>query len=130
MADDVDVDVRGPLFDGRALIALDDMVEDLADTVADAGVVAVRVELARVLREPTGYYASQIRTEQVGGDPDEVRVGDDVVYGAWLAGVGSRNSPASSFPGYDHWTRAREDVEQALPTVVEPVVTRHVRRMG
>lgn len=121
---DVDVTVRqrGPLFDGRARAALDDFIGEAVEAVADAGVLEVREQLDRVLRNPTGHYRSRIAVEDRATD-DRAVVGDQgVVYGPWLAGVTSRNVE-TGFPGYGHWQdttreltdRAAEIAQRELP---------------
>jgi len=94
----IDITASGPLFDGRAEPAVEEFLREAEDDVAAEGVEMVGDALHAVLRHPTGYYESQLGWERVGSH-DEV-YGDKVIYGAWLEGVGSRNSPVTVFPGY------------------------------
>lgn len=123
----VDAGQSGPVFDGRAAAAVDAFVDEAEREIAREGVNIVRAELDRVLKHPTGYYRSQIRTDRAGGD--RVVTDGRVVYGPWLAGVGSRNYPKTSFRGYDHWRRATRRIQTLSRTVAERVLPKYLRRM-
>ncbi len=60
----VTVTTTGPLFDGRALRALDRLADDVTEVVADQGVTDVKQFLDSVLQNPTGFYQSRIQVEQ------------------------------------------------------------------
>jgi hypothetical protein len=76
-------EMRGPLFDGRAVVMAQHMTDEIEQEIAlDAGVQVID-ELNRVMKHPTGYYTSQIDVEPYAGG---YRVWDQgVVYGPWLA---------------------------------------------
>lgn len=127
---DVDVHMRGPIFDGRAARAAHDFVRTAEEEIATRlGVHVVRGELDRVLKHPTGHYRSKIAAGRRGGS--FVVHDNDVVYGPWLSGKGSRNAPVTSFGGYDHWERATEKINQRAPRVAGSLLRqRFLRRMG
>ena len=100
----VDVDVEGPVFDDRGRAAVDVFCRRLENAVAQEGVTVVRALLGGVLRHPTGYYESKVMWASKASFAEVI--GDSVVYGAWLEGVGSRNSPATRFAGYFTFRRA------------------------
>uniref|UniRef100_UPI00366DD9F3 hypothetical protein n=1 Tax=Paenibacillus chitinolyticus TaxID=79263 RepID=UPI00366DD9F3 len=52
-----------------------------------------------------------------------------VVYGPWLAGVGSRNYPVTKFQGYPHWIRARLRLRDRKQGIAERLLRRFVGRM-
>ena len=85
----------GPVFDGRARAAVSAYIDDAEETIAQHGVNVVRSEMDHFLRNPTGYYESRIQTDRAGGD--SVVTDGGVIYGPWLAGVGSRNAPETRF---------------------------------
>lgn len=92
-----DVQTSGPLFDGRADIALRHACEDAERTIAILGASMARQQLNRVLRKQTPYYRLQVEAQ-----PEEPgwKVWDqDVIYGPWLEGTGSRNR-TTRFKGY------------------------------
>lgn len=101
---DAEVEVKGPLFDERGQEAVTVFCQRLENAVAEEGVTVVRGLLGEVLRHPTGYYASKVMWASKGFFSEVI--GDSVVYGAWLEGVGSRNSPVTRFAGYFTFRRA------------------------
>ncbi len=118
----------GPLFDGRAARAVVQLERDATKKLASEGVDEVRLQLDRVLVNPTGAYKSRIRPGRK--DPSRYEVTDGgSVYGPWLAGVGSRNQ-TSRFKGYAHWRRATQKLQRNATKIVQPVTTRQVRKMN
>jgi hypothetical protein len=84
-----------------------DVAEALAENSQDAWVG----NLQRSIRHPTPYYWTQIDIRQVSSTRYEVH-DHDIVYGPWLEGTGSRNSPNSVFPGYWSLARAKETMKR------------------
>lgn len=118
MAGEVTVTATGPLFDGRAERAVQEFVDDARDEIGAHAEDLVLARLGTVLQHPTGYYESQVRARN--GGADRVVVSDGgVVYGPWLAGVGSRNFPATRFKGYDHWRQAKQAIERDAPEIAD-----------
>ena len=121
------VTISGPLFDGRALRAAAVMTEEIIRDVGQEAFHEVGIALDAVLKHPTGYYESQITTDRT---TSGVLVHDSgVIYGPWLAGVGSRNE-TSRFKGYSHWLRARQRTQNRVRSIARPVVRKHVARMN
>lgn len=123
----VSVDVDGPIFDGRAPRALDDIAEAVGDAVAEQGFKDIHFTLARVLRHPTGYYQSQIRDRAMGSA--HVLYDNRVIYGAWLEGTSSRNSPVTRFPGYFTFRRVTWALKKKAPAIAEGAVRRNLWRL-
>ena len=125
--DGVDVDLRGPIFEGRAPQIVDAFCREVEEEVADHGVNLVHAELSHVLRNPTGYYESRIQTDRAVGD---VAVTDGgVVYGPWLEGVGSRNH-STRFKGYATFRRVAPRLEDASGGIAERVLHKYLGRLG
>ena len=112
-----DVITIGPIFDGRAEAELERYVSDLKETLGNEGVNRVRAHLDSVLRHQTGRYVAGVHTDRSVGD---LAVRDaQVVYGPWLEGVGSRNSPATRFPGYHTFRIVGQDLDRAAEGIAE-----------
>ncbi|MFE4716858.1 hypothetical protein ACFRLW_10455 [Streptomyces sp. NPDC056728] len=120
----VDVSTRGPIFDGRARAAANAYVNRLERDLAETGVEIVREELDKVLRHQTPYYETRITVER-----EHIVTDGGVVYGPWLAGVGSRNYPVTKFQGYPHWIRARLRLRDRKQGIAERLLRRFVGRM-
>lgn len=121
---DVSTRSSGPLFDGRARRLVNDYVDNLERRLAEEGLEILRGEMHRVFRNPTGYYESRCKVVE-GHKITDSRV----VYGPWLAGIGSRNYPVTKFKGYDHWTRTRDQLNERKRGIGERLLRRYVGRM-
>jgi len=121
---DVSTQARGPMFDGRAQRALNSYVDHLERRLADDGRTILLDQLDRVLKTQTPYYATRI--EVVDGN----KVWDNrVIYGPWLAGIGSRNYPVTKFKGYDHWIVTRRILNERKQGIGERLLRRYTGRM-
>ncbi|MFE7973006.1 hypothetical protein [Streptomyces shenzhenensis] len=121
---DVSTQSRGPLFDGRAQALANRYVDHLERQLADEGRNILLDELDRVLRTQTPYYATRIKVE------DGNKITDSrVVYGPWLAGIGSRNYPVTKFRGYDHWIVTRDKLNARKRGIGERLLRRYTGRM-
>jgi len=105
-----DVIVNGPVFDGRADIALTQACRESERSIAILGASRMRSFLQTVLRKQTPYYRLQVEASP---DHPGWKVWDQkVIYGPWLNGTGSRNK-TTRFKGYFHvrvtaqWMQAR-----------------------
>lgn len=125
----VDVTLSGPLFDGRAQRAADRACDDAREDIAEFAEEYALALMGAAFRHPTGYYESRVITERVTADTSRVH-DQGVIYGPWLEGVGSRNSPVTRFPGYFHWRRTKQVVKTAGPVMAERAVARHLPEMG
>ncbi len=92
-----DVTVSGPLFDGRADIALNHACEASARTIATIGASMVRTQMNTVFRTQTPYARTLV--EAVPEAPGWKIWHQNLIYGPWLEGVGSRNR-TTRFKGY------------------------------
>lgn len=121
---DVSTQSRGPMFDGRAQRAANEYVNRLERQLADDGRTILLDQLDRVLKTQTPYYTTRI--EVVDGN----KIWDNrVVYGPWLAGIGSRNYPVTRFKGYDHWIQTRHILNERKRGIGERLLRRYTGRM-
>jgi len=105
-----DYTATGPVFDGRATEALREFHHQCEQKVANVGVNRIQFHLDMVLRYQTGRYRSGVHTDRSTGD---MTINDArVVYGPWLEGVGSRNSPVTRFPGYHTFRIVSQELDR------------------
>lgn len=124
----IDITMTGPWFDGRAERAMQDAADDAREDIAEFAETHVLTLMGMAFRNPTGYYESRVTTSRLSGDTSRVH-DQGVVYGAWLEGVGSRNSPVTRFPGYWHWKRTKALVAARGPAIAEQAVRRRLPEM-
>lgn len=127
MAIEIEVEVSGPIADGTAEAVMADFLEDAKDTVAQQAYANVMTFLNASIRNPTPYYETQIIVQSAGAD----RIVHDrgVIYGPWLEGVGSRNSPVTRFPGYHSFRRAAQQTESQAGQLLEHTLQPYLRRL-
>lgn len=125
----IDVRFEGPLFDGRAERAMQNAADDAREDIAEFGEEIALARMGMYFRHPTGYYESNVITSRVSSDTSLVH-DSGVVYGPWLAGVGSRNAPVTRFAGYTHWREAKDLTVARGPQIAERAVQRHLPEMG
>jgi hypothetical protein len=114
----------GALFSApRTNMLLRRYADDTERTVAEYALGLVRAHLVGVLKQPTGYYQSQVQVRYRRGDP-EVSDGG-VIYGPWLEGVGSRNAPVTRFKGYSTFRRVGQVVDQQAGRIADRVWSRY-----
>ena len=108
----VDVTTSGPIVDGRGAEIIQRWRREWEDHWGRVTGDRVHRRLATVLRHPTGYAESRVHTERVG---DGVRTDmSNLIYGLWLEGVGSRNSPVTRFPGYHTFRDVGAQLQQEV----------------
>lgn len=123
---DIDIDVSGPMFDGRASKAAEDLVNGIEREVAEFGADMVRAQLDRVLKRPTGRYRRSIHVQSEFGA--EVVTDGGIVYGPWLEGTGSRNR-TTRFKGYSTYRRVAQYVDERSEEIAQALVPAYLRRM-
>lgn len=111
------IEMKGPLFDGRAEVQLERACEDITRRVAVIGASMVRSNLHTVLKNETPYYRLQ---NEARPDPPGWMVWDrSVIYGPWLEGVGSRNFPATRFRGYFTYRRTTQQLDRRAGVIAD-----------
>lgn len=129
----VDVTLSGPVFDGRAEEWSHKALNDMQQSVADHALAMWESGLDASIRHPGPVY--QLFPHTVKRDLD-VLVNDgwgdtnDLQYGPWLEGVGSRNSPVTRFPGYHALRNAFNLVKGYVDDLCASVASEYVDRVN
>jgi hypothetical protein len=122
-----DATFSGPIFDGRMEAEWPRVMSDVADRLSGQAMSNVMANLNASIRHPTPYYETQIHAENIGAT--ERSVNDrGVIYGHWLEGDGSRNSPVTRFPGYASFRRAKQALDGQTEGIAEAVLAPHLER--
>lgn len=93
---------QGPIQSGAIHRHVRDYEKDVAEELADVARDKWDFKLEMRLRNETPYYRTRIDKRQVAWNRWKIH-DNGVIYGHWLEGTGSRNAPATIFPGY--WSR-------------------------
>jgi hypothetical protein len=126
---EVRFDVRGPIPSGRWRRVMTELIHDAERAVAEHGRALVRSDYDRVHRyEASSRTGRAWRSVDVIEDPMRVTSGN-VIYRAWLEGVGSRNA-ASRFKGYFTFRRVAQALRGQAATVARAAIRPHVRKLG
>ena len=112
---------RGPFKSGQMSRDVADYEHDVAEAIAEEGKRIVLVRLGSVLRHPSGYYESQIDTKELASNRYEVH-DSGVIYGPWLEGTGSRNSPVTRFPGYWTFKQSKEILDAKRRNIARKIL--------
>jgi hypothetical protein len=127
MANTREVTVSGPLFDGRAHLAVEAYLDAATKLVAEHAANLVKTRLDQVLQHPTGHYRSLIQTDR---QQNEWAVTDsNCVYGPWLEGVGSRNE-TTAFKGYGTFRLVIQELKPLVEVIAEPILLPYVAKMN
>lgn len=114
---------RGPLFDGSFAREMERAMDEIKQEVGDETVLLIQDRLDQVLVNPTGFYRSNIRAYPRGL---VVMVDDNnVIYGPWLEGVGSRNA-TTRFKGYHTFRTVLGEARRRTPKIADQVIGRYV----
>lgn len=125
----VNVDSHGPVFDGRAARALDEFTAEAVEEVARVGKNDVLGRLGQVLRDPTPYYETRIRTDRVTAERWLINDGPHTFrYGPWLEGTSSRNR-TTRFKGYATFRLIRQALDGKAQRIAVSVLRRYLERM-
>jgi hypothetical protein len=124
----VKVTVSGPLFDGRAARALDELPDQIASVIASEGERRVKLGLDATLRKPTGAYRSRVTHLRVSAGRAVVS-DQNSIYGPWLEGTGSRNR-TTRFKGYRNWRSATQQLKAGAPALARNIVAANLHKMG
>jgi hypothetical protein len=121
----VDIDTHGPIFvPGLPEAVMKRGVREVEEKVAEEGARMVRSNLNKVLRNQTGHYRSRVKAER--GVIHDSRM----IYGPWLEGTGSRNSPKTRFPGYATFRRTTGEIQARSGQIGDRAIAPYVRRLN
>lgn len=123
----MDVNIRGPLWEGRAHDIIAAATQDGQNAVSNEAVNRVHERLSTVLRHPTGYYESHIVTDRA--KASNVVSDSGVIYGPWLEGVGSRNK-TTRFKGYFTFRTVGQGLQQDAGRIAEEGMTPKLRELN
>lgn len=120
------VKFKGPIFDGRANLALKQYVDKAEEVLAEEGKELVHARLRAVLRHPTGYYQSRVAIDHT--TTGRVVHDNKVIYGRWLEGVNEQNR-TTRFKGYHTFEIASHHLRLRAKPIAESVLARYIGRM-
>jgi hypothetical protein len=129
-----EVRLSGPFFDSEQRDRImHRMTTDSRHAVADFAFDVWSTLMEHNFQHPTGVYQSFAHV--VDDDPDTLvndgwGVTNDLPYGPWLEGVGSRNSPVTRFPGYHSLRDAAAATERNVLDIVQPHVDAGMEAMN
>jgi len=123
----VTVDKRGPLFDGRAEKAVADCCDEIEQKVATIGASMIRTRMNDVFKKQTPFYRfKNVAAKEAPG----WKIWDqEVIYGYWLEGIGSRNK-TTRFKGYRTYRFMVGKIEARASVIAQGVVVTYMGRMG
>ena len=123
----IEIDATGPLFDGRAQVAMDDELREVQWEVGNQVLADWHFNLDQSIRHPTPYYETQVHQFW---DTNDVVVDDrGVIYGPWLEGTSSRNQ-TTRFKGYAGLRRAAQSAQQRVQPTMQRVWERYESRVN
>lgn len=117
---------KGPIFTNPTARVARFLIEAKED-VGNETVRLIKQRLGAVLRNPTGYYESQIQNDRKSND--FFVTDNNVVYGSWLEGTSSRNK-TTRFKGYRTFRLTKQEIERNMPKLLRPHVQRLIKDLG
>lgn len=122
----------GPLFDGRAADWSHEMTEEIRKEIGDFLLDTWVSAMDASFRFNGHVYESTARVIERDGATvvnDGWGETNELPYGPWLEGIGSRNSPVTRFPGYHGLRQAAVATESQIPQIAQPIVDEYVERI-
>lgn len=119
--------VQGPISSGRMADDAADYAHDVAEELAEESRKTWVHNLQGSIRHPTPYYWTRVDYREITSTRYEVH-DHDIVYGPWLEGTGSRNSPNSIFPGYWSEARAKETMKRRRGGIAKRILREYRSR--
>lgn len=116
----------GPLFNGMAKAAARQFTREASLEIAKEGQRLWILQLNSSMKNPTGYYTSQIKIDR-SGQTNTVH-DSGVIYGPWLEGTGSRNR-TTRFKGYKAMRKTNAKLDRMSAKIAERVLQRFLPRM-
>lgn len=132
MAELVKVTTQGPLFDDAQDI-IDAYIGKAERVLGERALDLVEANLQDSIRVNHGVYTSHIRmTQQDVGQVVDDGWGEtnELPYGKWLEGIGSRNAPVTRFEGYHSFQRAAETLEEEKDQIAADVLDKYIGELN
>lgn len=129
----VEIIESGPLFDGRADGMVTRMLTEVTTQVGDVALFRWQSNLDGSLKHSSGRYQSQlhmVRRDWEAVVNDGWGETNDLPYGPWLEGVGSRNFPTTRFRGYRALGRAFTWTRGQVDRYAQPIVDKWIARLN
>lgn len=116
------LDFDGPLFDARGAALFREYAEELEEEAAEWALDHITDTFHARFKNPTGFYESNVRIHNAASGLEVWDGGyAGPVYGPWLEGVGSRNSPVTRFKGYRAFRKAAQALELRIDNIGERI---------
>jgi hypothetical protein len=122
------VKTSGPLFDGNVDRIMESICAKVTEEVAQQGYDRVQQRLHQVLRHPTGYLQSRIKTDRISPTRASINNGR-LVYGPWIEGTGSRNR-TTRFKGYHTFRIVTQDLDAVAGEIAAKIIAREIGRLN
>lgn len=119
--------VSGPISSGRIHGHVRDYEKDVARELSEEAEDTWLNLLDSRLRHQRPYYTTQITTRQIAWNRYKLH-DSGVVYGHWLEGTGSRNSPVTRFPGYWSMRDTKAIMKGKRSAIAEEILVQHQAR--
>lgn len=132
MAQQVEITFTGPFFEGAESI-IQAYVGETERVLGERALDLVDANLQESIRVNRGVYTSQIRlTQQDAGTVVDDGWGEtnELPYGKWLEGIGSRNAPVTRFEGYHSFQRAAETLDEEKENIAAEVLDKYVGELN
>ena len=129
----IKVITTGPLFDGHAPELMHEMGEEIRKEVGKNLLDTWVSSMDAHFRHNGGVYESTAQVIERDGATvvnDGWGETNDLPYGPWLEGLGSRNSPVTRFPGYHSLRQSAVATEAAVPEISQPIVDDYMERIN
>lgn len=129
----VTVTTTGPLFDNRADELLAEMCVEIQTTVGDQAFVEFETNLELNIKHSGPIYQSFVQVTDLDGARvvnDGYGQTNDLQYGLWLEGIGSRNYPVTKFRGYHALRDAFESTATQAEELAAPIIEEYVDRIN
>jgi hypothetical protein len=118
---------QGPISSGAIHKHVRDYQVDVARELAEEAEGEWLFKLDMRLRHQRPYYTTQIATKKIAFNRYQIH-DNGVIYGHWLEGTGSRNSPVTRFPGYWSMRDTKLTMKAKRKGIAEEVLEQHQAR--
>jgi hypothetical protein len=118
---------QGPISSGAIHKHVRDYEKDVAEELGEEAERAWRDFLNSRLRHQTPYYMTRIDTRRLAWNRYKIH-DNGVIYGHWLEGTGSRNSPVTRFPGYWSMRDTKAEMKMRRRPIAEQILEQHQAR--
>ena len=129
----LDVEGRGPLFDGRADAALQDWARATTKAIADEGVAMLRAVPMNKTGRARGNFQANLHVLQRGGNGTEAQIPAPMIrgvtWGPWLEGTSQRND-STRFRGYHLFRQTRQALQKLAPGIGQAELEKILPRIG